>query len=40
MRIFATGRLIPQLWMKNAVGSEISIQPLLNATDEALKKIN
>ncbi|MDP4281413.1 MAG: hypothetical protein Q8867_04615 [Bacteroidota bacterium] len=39
IRIYSTGRLIPQLWMKNAVGSEISIKPLLNATDEALKKI-
>jgi hypothetical protein len=36
MRIYSTGRLIPQLWMKNAVGSEISIQPLLEATDGAL----
>jgi hypothetical protein len=36
MRIYSSGKLIPQLWMKNAVGSEISIQPLLKATDEAL----
>jgi hypothetical protein len=39
MRIYATGSLIPQLWMKNAVGTEISIKPLLNATDAALTKI-
>lgn len=39
LRIFSAGRLIPQLWMKNAVGSEISTQPLILATDEALKKI-
>jgi hypothetical protein len=38
-RIWAAGRLIPQLWMKNAVGSEISITPLLNATDDALKNM-
>lgn len=37
IRIYSTGRLIPQLWMKNAVGTEISIKPLLDATDEALK---
>ena len=37
IRIYSTGRLIPQLWMKNAVGSEISIRPLLDATDAALK---
>ncbi len=39
LRIWSAGRLIPQLWMKNAVGSEISITPLLNATDEALKNM-
>lgn len=39
MRIYSTGRLIPQLWMKNAVGSEISIKPLLDATDGALKVV-
>ncbi|MCX6305697.1 MAG: hypothetical protein NT040_12110 [Bacteroidetes bacterium] len=38
IRIYSTGRLIPQLWMKNAVGNEISIKPLLDATDAALKK--
>ncbi len=39
LRIYSAGRLIPQLWMKNAVGAEISISPLVVATDEALKKI-
>jgi hypothetical protein len=39
LRIWSTGRLIPQLWMKNAVGSEISIRPLLDATDKALTVI-
>jgi len=39
IRIFSAGRLIPQLWMKNAVGSEISIKPLLDATDDGLKKL-
>ncbi len=37
IRIFSAGRLIPQSWMKHAVGNEISIKPLLTATDEALK---
>ena len=37
IRIYSAGRLIPQQWMKNAVGSEISIKPLLESTDEALK---
>lgn len=39
IRIYSAGRMIPQLWMKNAVGSEISIKPLLEATDAALKVI-
>lgn len=38
-RMYTQGRLIPQQWMKNAVGSEISIQPTLNAAAEALKAI-
>lgn len=33
------GRLIPQLWMKNAVGEELSGEPLLNATKTALKEL-
>jgi len=37
MRIYANGRVIPQIWMKNAVGKEISIQPMMDATTEALK---
>jgi hypothetical protein len=36
VRIYSAGRLIPKLWMKNAVGSEISIKPILDATDKAL----
>lgn len=35
-RMYTQGRIIPQLWMKNAVGSGISIDPLLSATSEAL----
>jgi hypothetical protein len=39
LRIYSQGKLIPQVWMKGAVGEEISIQPLLKATDEALKVV-
>ncbi len=39
LRIYATGRMVPQLWMQNAVGSGISIQPLISATEEALSVI-
>ena len=36
-RMCVAGNIIPQVWMKNAVGSEISTKPLLDAVDEALK---
>jgi hypothetical protein len=39
IRIYSAGKLIPQEWMKHAVGSEISIKPMIEATDEALKVI-
>ncbi len=38
-RMCRAGRLIPQLWMKNAVGEEISAKPLLAAAREALEAI-
>ncbi len=39
-RIYKTGRLIPELWMKEAVGSGISIKPMIEATDAALKAVS
>jgi hypothetical protein len=39
-RMYTVGRVIPQLWMMNAVGSTISIEPLLDAVDVALEHIN
>ncbi len=38
-RMCSIGNIIPQLWMQNAVGSKISITPLLQAADEALAKL-
>ena len=38
-RMLVTGRIIPQAWMKEAVGEKISIDPLIKSTDEALKAI-
>lgn len=38
-RIYTQGRIIPQHWMKGAVGSPISIDPLLAATNEALQAL-
>jgi hypothetical protein len=37
-RMCLAGNILPQQWMKNAVGGEISIQPLLRAVDRALKR--
>ena len=39
-RMYTQGRLIPQIWMKGSVGSEISIQPTLKAAEEALGKLS
>lgn len=38
-RMCLAGNIIPQAWMKNAVGSAISTKPMLDAVDEALKFI-
>lgn len=38
-RIYPVGRLTPQNWMRHAVGSEVSTQPLLTAAAEALKEL-
>ncbi len=39
-RMLMAGRVIPQKWMKDAVNSEISGQPTLNAVRDALTIIN
>lgn len=36
-RMYTQGRVIPQLWMKNAVGQEISIEPTIMAAGIALE---
>jgi hypothetical protein len=38
-RIYSQGRLTPQQWMLEAVGSKLSVQPILNAVNEALMKM-
>ncbi len=38
-RMLVQGSIIPQQWMKGAVGQEISIDPLLKATKEALEAL-
>ena len=35
-RIYTQGRLIPQLWMKKAVGREISINATIDYANQAL----
>ena len=38
-RIFTMGRLVPDVWMKKAVGEGISIEPALIAAREAVGKV-
>ena len=38
-RIYPAGRLTPQFWMRHAVGSDVSTQPLLDAAKEALETL-
>lgn len=38
-RMYKVGRLTPEVWMQEAVGSKISIKPMLEATTEALKLV-
>jgi len=37
-RIYKLGKLTPQIWMNQAVGSNVSIDPILNAIDVILAK--
>ncbi|NTV84409.1 MAG: hypothetical protein HGA23_08940, partial [Bacteroidales bacterium] len=39
-RMYTLGLLAPQVWMKNAVGKPVSIDPVIAATREALKHID
>jgi len=39
-RIWSIGKLTPEIWMQKAVGKSISIKPMINATEDALKHIN
>ncbi len=39
-RIWSIGKLTPEIWMQEAVGESISIKPMIEATEEALKHIN
>ncbi|HSQ35632.1 MAG TPA: hypothetical protein VLQ89_06550, partial [Candidatus Binatia bacterium] len=38
-RMVAAGNVPPQFWMKNAVGGEIAVEPMLQAVERALKKV-
>ncbi|MCX6256588.1 MAG: hypothetical protein NTW49_01590 [Bacteroidia bacterium] len=39
-RMLVNGSIIPQIWMMKAVGNKVSINPLLIATEEAVKHLN
>lgn len=38
-RMLVQGRITPQIWMKNAIGSNISVQQLIQSAEDALKEI-
>jgi hypothetical protein len=38
-RIFTLGKLAPELWMEKAVGSKVSVDPMLESTKEAIEKL-
>jgi hypothetical protein len=38
-RIYKLGRLIPQEWMKQATGQEVSINPMLDAAAAAVAQL-
>ncbi|MBW6491112.1 MAG: hypothetical protein K0B15_07960 [Lentimicrobium sp.] len=38
-RMYTQGRLVPQVWMKGAVGQEIAIEPTINAAAMALEAL-
>jgi len=35
--MYTQGRIIPQIWMNNSVGADISSEPLLEAVRKALE---
>jgi len=38
-RMLSQGRLIPEIWMKKAVGDNISVKPILESVKDALTKV-
>lgn len=38
-RIWSIGKVTPEVWMQKAIGENISIQPMISATQEALNSI-
>ena len=38
-RIWRLGKLTPQIWMQKAIGEDISIKPMISATQQALEMI-
>ena len=37
-RIYTIGRLTPHIWMQEAVGSDVSVDPLLDAVEEIMAR--
>ena len=39
LRLFSNGRLTPQIWMKKGLGTTLSVEPILQATSEAVGSV-
>ncbi len=39
LRMYTQGSVLPQAWMKGAVGTELSVQPILDAVSKALEAV-
>jgi len=40
VRMLSQGRLVPKVWMEKAVGADLSVEPILKSTQDALDKIS
>ena len=39
VRMLSQGKIVPQIWMKNAVGTTLSVEPILESVKVALQKV-
>jgi oligoendopeptidase F len=39
-RIWSIGQLTPQIWMQKAIGEDLTVDPMIDATRKALQELN